>query len=661
LDGVRPAQDGGPNRRVLWGFPAAVALVFAVLVAFGINGSSEGALYTQIYGTPDPHVIAGEPQAIRSDEWNTFTVYTVSQAELGLARFNPTGIGPLDATLKPDVPALDWSLALRPQHWGFLFLPFANAFAWRWWFGGATLAVAIYILAVRLLPRRPLVGAGLAVGFFFAPFIQWWYVSELTASLTWAFAVMAVTVWLSEARTRWGKAALALVAAYATAWAALGLYPPFIVPCAWVVIGFAVGWLAQRRAGVGWRQRLALVGWLGAAAAGGLAAAAAFLVTRWGTMSAALSTSYPGERLIPPGGGLDLTWRAMPWTGLFSREMLTGETSLGGNNSESSTFVLFTLFLAPVAVWAVVRVWREHRRVEWTVIAPAAVIGLILAYMYVPGWGALAHLLLLDRSFFGRMLPGLGAGSVVLVLVLARSLAATRPRRAPWTMATGALVFYFTVTAWVMSYAAVHGLGVPFASVGTACLALGGLALVAFARGRATAGAAGFLVISLAVGWGVNPINLGFFDLRETATAERLEAFAEDHPGHWIVLGNRTFTPGLAIATGIGALGGYQFSPDHEAWAELDPTGVYEPVWNRLGVVYWMDSPEAERISTPQADLIDIAFDACADYEQTHAANVFSSIPLTSACLAEEETWSEGQHQFFIYTLTPPVGAAAEG
>jgi hypothetical protein len=610
--------------------------------------------YEGIYGTPDPHAIVGHAQAIRSDEWNVATPFVIGQHQLGFPRTSPASFGGVDATLKPDLPTRDWTVLLRPQQWGFLFLPFVNAFAWKWWFSALALIVAAYVFTVLLLPRYPLVAAATAIGFFFSPFIQWWYQVELNAPLAWAFTVMAVAVWLARARTRWGKVALAGTAAYATSWAAVTMYPPFIVPCAWVVIGFVVGWILTRRRGERWRARLSLAAWLAGAGATGLGVVAAYAATRWSTLHAALTTTYPGQRLIPTGDGLAGTLRAIPWTGLFSREMLLGGDSLGVNDSESSAFVLVTLFLLPVASWCLWRVWRDRRLVDWTMLGSIGVIGLLLAFMYVPGWNSLAHLLALDRSTYPRIAVGLGLGAVVLPVLVMRALAATRAKKAPWPATVSGVVIYFVATAWVMSYAGLHGIGVPLISIGTVCLALGGLVLVLYGRGRNTLAAVTILAIMLAVGAGVHPLNRGLFDLRTTESGKRLIAWAADHPGGWVALGNFTFTPDLAIAAGLRAWTGFQFAPNHDAWHEIDPTGEFEDVWNRLAVVWWEQDSNKPRMRSPQGDMILVNLDPCAQFEQRQITNIFASVPVVSQCAVEEETWIEGQHQFFIYSVVPP-------
>ena len=73
-----------PLRRQLLVGLAAYAVLLLVLVAFGINGSSMGLLYSAMFGGRDPGLLRGVPRAIRSDEWLVVAPLTVSQVEEGL-------------------------------------------------------------------------------------------------------------------------------------------------------------------------------------------------------------------------------------------------------------------------------------------------------------------------------------------------------------------------------------------------------------------------------------------------------------------------------------------------------------------------------------------------------------------------------------------------
>src|SRR5664280_950188 len=72
-------------------FPVLALLLVCFFTALGWSGTSSGALRRAVTGSAaDDHVVAGQPREVRSDEWLVATPLTLSQAERGLPRVNPT-------------------------------------------------------------------------------------------------------------------------------------------------------------------------------------------------------------------------------------------------------------------------------------------------------------------------------------------------------------------------------------------------------------------------------------------------------------------------------------------------------------------------------------------------------------------------------------------
>lgn len=185
---VSVTPNGLPRKRVLFAFPALLLIAGVLLVGLGINGSSSGAFFGQLYEGRDPNLIAGSPQAIRSDEWNVGTVWSISQVEQGLPERNQTFPGGMDAELPYDLPNSGPSVSFRPHLWGFLFLDVDRAVAWKWWMPGLALLAGAYLFMVVLMPRRPMVAALLAIGFFYSPFFQWWYQTSTLWPMAWGWS-----------------------------------------------------------------------------------------------------------------------------------------------------------------------------------------------------------------------------------------------------------------------------------------------------------------------------------------------------------------------------------------------------------------------------------------------------------------------------------------
>ena len=87
-DGPGPGEVPGRRRRrpgPVWILPAVVVLVVVVMTALGISGSSVASLRAE--PGRDGDLIAGEPLALRSDEWNTRTPLVMGQVEDGLTAY----------------------------------------------------------------------------------------------------------------------------------------------------------------------------------------------------------------------------------------------------------------------------------------------------------------------------------------------------------------------------------------------------------------------------------------------------------------------------------------------------------------------------------------------------------------------------------------------
>ncbi len=658
-----PRPDGLPNRAVV-GVPLGIlGAVLVAFVALGLTGSSTGVVYDLIRQGDDPALIAGEPEPIRSDEWFVQTSWVISQVEQGLPARNETFPGGMDATVQNDLPTTDWSTLLRPHLWGFFFLPLDQAMALKWWLPGFAVIAAGYLLSVVLMPRRPVTASALSVGFFFAPFFQWWYLSTTLYPAAWAFLVMATAVWCLRSRRRRGAWILAAVTAWTTAAMAVGVYAPFIVPVVLVAAAFTVGAvLTPGDDSLPFRRRLGrLVPLL---VAGGTAAVVMviWLITRLSTIEGFTSTVYPGERLqkVGEGGWSEL---AQLFAGFLSFDLgRTAGKPFAMNMPEASTFFLPGLFLVVVVAWLLVERWRVERRADPVSIALLVAGAVMLAFLFVPGWDAIAHLLLLDRTTSARMRIGFGVLSFVLVLAVGAALDRRRSRgagRGPWWVSLGALAVAAASMAMVLwrvhrtggLTAYLEGMSGAEAVLGVVLAMLFLFSVVAFARGGVTAGAIALLVVSIVSGLGVNPLYRGVLDLRQTATVQAVQQRDEQEPGTWVGITSSSLPTMMLVESGVTALNGFQGAPSEEMWAQIDPTGAAEEEWNRLGMVSWVLGTGDPAPRNPYPDQVQMTFDACAPFAQEHVTWVLSETPIDSACVTLSDTVQEGPTTMRIYEV----------
>lgn len=650
---VAPRSDGLPQVRVVLAFPALVAAAILVLVALGITGSSSGVMHDHFYSGEDPDLIALEPQAIRSDEWRVQTVFTVSQVEESLRAVNDALPGGVDMTIFWDVPHSDWSTIFRPHNLGFFVLPLDNAFALRWWLPGGALLAAGYAFIVTLWPRRPVAAALLSTAFLLSPFFQWWYLPQNVWPTTWALFVMTAVVWtqtLRRARDRW---LWAVAVAYVTVTAAMGLYVPFLVPSAYVMLAFLAGWVLRRGFRVDVRNRLRR---LWPVIAGGMTAAlvvALFLLTKLDTVRAFLGTVYPGQRLTATGTALTEDGAESTFLGLFSLALADGTShGIRPNAPEASSFLFVGAFVALAGLWLVIRGLRAHRHIDMALVLALGVATLFVVYLYVPGWNALAHVLFLDRVPVARLLVGIGLLSIVLIVLVVRALD-VESIRGPWwlalTAAAASLGFHLLFGSLLAANADFTAAAGPWPLLALLFAA----SVVLFVRRRPVAGAAIYAVLALGVAGWVHPLYQGVFDLRQTEVADVVERHEREDPGTWVGVGE-SYVGAILTETGVGGFNLLQGAPDRDTWAGIDPTGEFEQAWNRLANVGWVVDPAAPRVFNPANDQIRVNFDSCGAFEQSAVQHVLSDEEIDQDCVALEERVVTPGATYRVYAVVPP-------
>lgn len=660
---VRPNPSGLPNARVVL---VPLVVLFGLLVALvglGITGSSTGYLNQFVSSAPDDRVILGDPQSIRSDEWFVQSTWTVSQAEQGLPIRNESFPGGMDATVQHDLPALDWSLALRPHLWGFLVLPLDNAMALKWWLPGFSLIAAVYLFAVTLLPRRPVTGAFLAVAFFFAPFFQWWYLTITFFPPAWAFLLMASVVWILKGAAPLATTLLVSLTAYGAVAVGTTIYAPFIIAATWPALAFVVGFLFTRAdvPGIGVLDRLRRLKWLAVGAGAAVAVLGLWVVTRWETIQSFTSTVYPGERLQAVGVSTrDDLYSLL--AGAFSPRLgAVGGVPLGSNPSEASTFLLPGVFLAVSLVWLIVRSVRLHAGVDWLAVALLGVGLLFAAYLFVPGWDGLSHLLLLDRTTPGRLRMGIGILGVVIMIVVAARIDALRgstsrnpvPVWVPITAAGLAFASTLLVARWLLDS------GSPLVTASILWVPVLVLVLVTvagFAAGRPLVGASAFLIASALSGAAVNPIYRGVYDLNETDVVAAMQRIDGGGDAVWVGIGQTPIPTVALVESGVNSYNGFQSSPSDEMWDQIDPDGDNEYVWNRLANVSWSAGTGAPNPHNPAPDQIRMTFDSCDAFAQKNVDLVLSEAPLRQDCVELLETVRQGPSTYRIYEVIDDQG-----
>jgi len=648
-----PTPLGLPQPRLVGGGLGLLALVFAVLVATSINGTSSGAFFPMLFSGTDPALLFGTPNTVRTDEWNVQTVWAIAQFQQGLPAVNATFPGGMDTSLPQDLPRVDWSVVFRPHLWGFLFFDVGHAQAWKWWLPVFGVAASAYAFVLTLLPRRPITAMSIAVAFAASPFFAWWLLQTTLWPAAWGLLVLTAVVWATRSRTRRSLWVSGVLLGYLTVVVAMGIYVPFIIPIALVAAAVAVGLAIEASREVGWRTVLRR---LSAIVAAGMAAGVVlvvWLVTRWGTVSAFLSTAYPGERLESTGRGANPEAVAALFGSSFTNALRRAGRFIDPNASESATFFLPGLFLGAVVIWLIFRERRRGKAIPWSIVLGYVTLLVLLAFAFIPGWDAVAHLLLLDRSTLGRIRIGLGFGSLVVVVML---MARVTPRARPgWPVSViGPAAFLLSQVGIAVALAVQAPGMLAAAGVWWAFAAVGTFAILAVARGWRTLAAAALLAMSVAATYNVNPLYVGVFDLRPTPPAQAIEHIDDTAPGTWVGVGGKVVTA-LLLESGATAYNGFQGAPVADMWESIDPSSHFEYQWNRLAGVSWVVGSGEPVVSNPYPDQIEVTFDACSAFAQEHVAYVLAdgTSRLDDACLAPLQSFDLPDGELTISKVVP--------
>ncbi len=657
---TEPAATGLPRWPMLWWFPAVLLVGLIVLVALGISGSSTGSFW-RIFGTGnDPDLIAGIPRDVRSDEWLTFGPLLVSQAAQNYPEFNQAfpGGGPgVDTTVLLDLPSWSWITLFRPNAIGFLFLGLDHGLAFRWWFSAFAVMTSGYLMLITLLPRRPLTSAVIAVAFFFCPLLQWWFVPStvLPAALC-MLAIAAVLFSLRDDRllVRIGWSAATGYLAVATV---LTFYPPYIIPCVLVAAAFSAGTLldAAGPGRTGFARAASRLVPLGIGAVTAVAVVGIFLVTHSATITSFYNTVYPGHR-VQAAGAVGFDGLVQFFSAPFAESLKTGGIytgALGSNNSEAATPVLVGLFLVIPLTWFAVHDRRILGRWQWAIVGCLAMTLLLIAFQVLPGWDPIARLLLLDRTVIPRIRIGFSVLSVLTIGLLVNRLDHSSVM-VPWsvTWATAGAATASIVVVWA-SLARGGDSALTTATHHRIIAVLFVLAVILFTRGLPLLASIAFLIISLVLGAGINPLYRGIFDLRETTMGAAVARIEAQRPGHWLGIGSRQLSSVL-VESGVPSYNGVQLYPSREMWSTVDPTDVYEDQWNRYATLQWAPGSGDPVLSNPWADIINATFDSCSSFGQQSVTYVLAEVPLEQPCLREIDHANQGAADYRIYLVTPP-------
>lgn len=571
-------------------FPGLLVFLFVVAVASGINGSSVGAYNYEFHGHKyaDKNLVFGVPQPVRGDEWLVITPMTASQRLNNYPVINRDIGNGQDMTVILDAPVKDWSTLLRPWSWGFFFLPFKNAFAFKWWAMLLALGLAAYWLVVQLFPRKYLFASLGALLLMASPYVQWWYREYTPGLLAFGLAGLLTMLSIHQAKTRRRKLLLVPLLAYLLAGFIFIQYPPFEILLAITVGLFYAGFLANLLTGKGMDRlkRLAVLkdtGLIIIAVLVALAVIGVFFEQHSTALRALEHTAYPGQRSYPSGQGnlTELAHLFSSNTMPFLQKHTAAVQSYFGNQSEASLFIQYSLILFVPIGAVIVNNFRHKKRTNWLLLALPAGMLIAYAYWFIPGLTTVFKPLLFDKVPVNRFEMMIGILDFFSLLVLAKEFPTVftgRKTRRRLSVLSGAVALAVFLAADFYLRSRFPGLlTAPLMVLSAIWLSA---ALVLVLDGRKELGFAMLVVLSVASVYRVNPLYIGLDPLTDTPLAHYVQATSERDPqARWIAT-DRVFA-GYLPANGARSLTGDYSYPQLSLWKTIDNNPADLPAYNR--------------------------------------------------------------------------------
>jgi hypothetical protein len=563
-----------PLRRLM----AAIAALFALLVALQLHGFSLPMWHDVIDDSPAPEVLLGEPRYLRADDWLAQLPLVFSQA-----RHDPRfpvvnrhiGLGQ-NALLPITLPVLHPVTLFRPTQWGF-FLGEDVGMAWMWWLqvlGVFSVWLGVLLLATRNDLALSVLGSLLLLA---SPFFQLWGFNKAGLPIYMGLCVLA-TLGLLGARRRGRILASGALLGWAGGCFLLMLYPPYQVGLAYLYLALVGGLVWQRRCDLALRTRLPArcAGLLLALGIAGFAALWLWLGAA-DAVEAMRGTVYPGQRIST--GGHVPTWQLLA-TNLWITHQVTDYGSLGIDLDAA-----FFWFFSPVVACALL--WRRISAGERAPLGAALLVYCAVLALYrdfgLPE--SLARVFQFARMPASRTALGMGLADTVLLVCFLSSPSNREPRplRAPAVIALGWML--------VLSVAALrfHALLPESRPVWLGALViLNGVLAYAICARRFSRAVLGVMVAGLAAGTiASNPLVVGGSDfLTRNPLSQRILEIDGEMGGHssWLPFGGSD-VGNLFRALGVHSLGGLHAIPQLALWQKLDPDGESAAVYNRYAHV----------------------------------------------------------------------------
>jgi hypothetical protein len=626
-------------RRTVLIYPGILLMLFVLLVAAGVSGSSVAMLSDH---ARDPGLLLGSPQPVREDEWSIHTPDFIGEMMAGGRSPRLVGVGEHDLTVIGNLPTRDWSAAFRPDSMAAIVLPPANALAWNWWFPVLISALAFYGLA-GLCGLGPGLSVSLSMLISFSPFVEWWHSTSIAGALGFGAAACFSIVRLLRAESRSGTFFWCFSSFYWIVAFTLVLYPPFQISTLLALIPITVAVILADIRGkrYSWPRALALTGTAGLAAMMGVAA---FVFTHREAISALQGTTYPGLRLSKGGEGTIIQLLSANFSPVLAHAPAVFDHSNLSEISAPYVFAAESLVVVLLAGWRI-----KDRTARYVAIASAAALTLGLAWdqLPIPSWAGRFFMLTTVPS--QRVLPLIGIPSAFLLAVLIHSQIPqlSRRRRILVGVAVASTSLGLAMIEVVKLKAAIPSLSI---SALVAVAVLGAVTVAVLAAAPRRWGVAAVVTLVACGFLSVNPLYRGTGALENSDLSQAIRR--EGPNATWVNYGNQTVEAFLA-ASGASSLSGRNYYPNAEGWKQFLGGPRDKDVWNRYLKTQWFDGANRAKLDLAGNDWGLIHISPCSPalttFGVTHVIAPVGTFHADDSCLHKitSVVWQKNRYNIY--------------
>ncbi len=573
-------------------YPTFILFIVVLLSILKIHGSSIGIYNLLFWGTDykDPNLIAGHPRIIRGDEWISQTPWEISQYQTG---FNPENILflPGQNFSTEDAPVANWTILFHPQFWSLFILPIENGFAFMWWARAFIFLVSVYFLFLFFSENNIAFSSICSLAYLYSAYFQWWYSTPMIEIIGYGSLIFLAFIKLFNSTSFKFSILYSVVFVYSCMCFVLVFYPPSQIPVAITLLFLIIGYLIAKHASISKERIKRFVYFIGISAFITAILCLLYYFDFKTEILKILNTAYPGHR-VSQGGGISLLRMV---SGFFDIQIQRKDTvpMFLGNQSEGSSFILLSCFLAPIMVYDIYRSIRAQRKINYMACSLLFVGIILIAWMTLGLPGPIAKITLLFLATPQRIWPAIGLINILLIAIYLFTDKVGLDRHftkfaIAYSLFAFLIIFFIGYTIRFKSPEYLNNISLIILLSFFTAFAI--FLLLIRAKGYFIFL---FFVLSFASSYHVNPLYKGLSPLlySDLSYAIRKINEVDKNKSAWVTYEN-IYLGNYMAANGVRVLDGTYYSPNIDFWKIFDVENQYGNIYNRYAHAVIKDGPD---------------------------------------------------------------------